>query len=532
MNSKENYVHEFFRVLFANRQIVKRVFLLFALTALLLPLLLKQTFEINAEVIVQSKKLSQSDSNSSLSQESDKFVPPTLSDMETESNILRSPTLIRETITQLRDEGRYNIPPSLLNRFVLTPLREGVIHPLRERVINPLRSWVGLDVDPVRDNPLDALTEDAIKHLKVETLPGSNVVSVNYASPDPALGTLFVQRLLDNYLRNRQDLQSNELPETFYEQKKQHYQTRISDLEQRRLGMLEHIGSADPREEITFRLNAINTEEQALNQYGDRLLQGSQWLAYLKTSLATARSANLRDYAFPYTFTSGNNNEGVSFEDREVKLLGDQLTNQVLTYGNDLSVFQADSEQMLLQREQIGKTRQQFLKVVANRVQEREKDLAVIQGVIEQKTQRIAEYKTRVHQLQQTQSQSRQLDTEIEALHKAFFTYTQRYEESRGERQLNGDQSNARILSAPYEPTEPAFPKPGLIIPFGLLTGLLLAVALVYMREFFDRRFKHPAQLTQQLDLPVLLVLNDQTPTLANPYRRWSLPRLVHWVRN
>lgn len=238
----------------------------------------------------------------------------------------------------------------------------------------------------------------------------------------------------------------------------------------------------------------------------------------------------MRDFAFPFTFTQTVDN--VAFEDREIKQLGEQLTTQVLTYVSDLAVFQPGSEQMLLQREQIAKTRQQFLKIVANRIQEREKDLAVVQNVIAQKTQRIADYKSRVHQLQETQSKARQLDTEIDALHKAFFTYTQRYEEARGERLLSGDVSNARILSAPYEPAEPAFPKPMLIIPFGMLTGLLLGIALVYVREFFDHRFKHPAQITQQLGLPVLLVINDQTPETHNPHKGWSLPRLVHWVRN
>lgn len=77
------------------------------------------------------------------------------------------------------------------------------------------------------------------------------------------------------------------------------YQVRMDDLESKRLGMLEGIGSSDPKEEITFRLNAINTEEQALNQYRDRLLQSQQWLEYLKTSLAAASNANMRDFAFP-----------------------------------------------------------------------------------------------------------------------------------------------------------------------------------------------------------------------------------------
>ncbi|MBF8745242.1 GumC family protein [Pseudomonas putida] len=519
---KENYVHEFFRIFFANRQLVKRVFLVFAVIAVLLPLLLKQSYDVTAEVIVQSKKLSQSDTSSALAQEADQFIPPSLADMETESNILRSPTLIRETINQLRKEGHYQTEPGLLQRTLFTPLHNAVVAPV-ERLF-------ASKPEESRDTELDVLTEQAVKNLTVETLPGSNVISVVYSAEDPKLGTLFVARLLDNFLKNRQDLQSNELPEAFYEQKKLHYQARLGDLESQRLGLLTAIGSSDPKEEITFRLNAINTEEQALNLQRDRQLQNSQWLDYLQTNLAAASKAKMLDYAFPYTFTTTVDN--VAFEDREIKQLGEQLTTQTARYNADLTVFQPGSEQMLMAREQIAKLRGQFLKIVGNRIRERQQDLAVTQQVIDQKTQRIAEYKDRIHQLRETQSKTRQLDTEIEALHKAFSTYAQRYEESRGQGLLDGSQSNARILSAPYEPTAAAFPKPGLIIPFGLVTGLLLAIAIVYVREFFDRRFKHPAQITHQLDLPVLLVINDQTPALPNPHKAWTLPRLVHWVRN
>jgi uncharacterized protein involved in exopolysaccharide biosynthesis len=172
------------------------------------------------------------------------------------------------------------------------------------------------------------------------------------------------------------------------------------------------------------------------------------------------------------------------------------------------------------------------LKIVSNRIQERTSDLATIGSVIDQKTARIAEFKNRIHQLQETQSKLRQMDTEIDALHAAFSTYAQRFAESSTARALDNDLSNARVLSPPFEPTEAAFPKPMLIIPFGLFTGLLLAIALVYVREFFDHRFKHPAQITHELGLPVLLVINDQNTLPNNPHRNWSVPALVHWVRN
>ncbi len=506
---KENYVHEFFRIFFANRQLVKRVFLIFAVIALILPLVLKQSFDITAEVIVQSKKLSQSDTSSSLAQQADQFIPPSLADMETESNILRSPTLIRQTIGQLRQEGQYPVEPGLLRR--------GLIDPLRHAVIEPLQRALGKNVADERDTQLDDLTDQAVKDLKVETLPGSNVIS-------------FVARLLDNFLKNRQDLQSNELPETFYEQKKLHYQARLDDLEGQRLGLLTAVASSDPKEEITFRLNAINTEEQALNLQRDRQLENQQWLDYLQTALASASKAKMADYAFPYTFTTTVDN--IAFEDREIKQLGEQLTTQLARYNGDATVFQPGAEQMVIARQQIAQLRAQFLKIVENRIRERQQDLAVTQQVIDQKTQRIADYKQRITELRETQSKTRQLDTEIDALHKAFSTYAQRYEESRGQGLLDGSQSNARILSAPYEPANASFPKPGLIIPFGLVTGLLLAIALVYVKEFFDHRFKHPAQIGQALNLPVLLVINDQNPAQPNPHKGWSLPRLLHWVRH
>jgi uncharacterized protein involved in exopolysaccharide biosynthesis len=530
MNPKENYLHEFFRIFFANKQLVKRVFLVFAVIALVLPLMLKQSFDITAQVIVQSKKLSQGDATTSLTVDNATFIPPSLADMETESNILRSPALIRQTISELRDKGEYTPAPGVFNTLVLQPIKRFITSPLREYVINPVKSALGMETDPVRDTTLDALTQEAIDKLKIETLPGSNVISIIYSFGDPHQGTQFVATLLQNYLASRQELQSIDLPQTFYETKKHQYQVRLDGLEGTRLALLEGVGSSDPKEEITFRLNAINTEEQALNLYQDRRLQSQRWLDYLKTSLAAASNNKLNDYTFPYTFTTTVDN--VAFEDREIKQMGEALTNQVSRYMNDLAIFQPSSEPMLLTREQITRTRQQFLKVVSNRIQERTNDLAIVSSVIDQKTARIAEFKNRIHQLQETQSKLRQMDTEIDALHAAFSTYAQRFAESSTARSLDNDLSNARVLSPPYEPTEAAFPKPFLIIPFGLFTGLLLAIALVYVREFFDHRFKAPAQITHELGLPVLLVINDQNVEPINPHKNWSVPSLVHWVRN
>lgn len=529
MSKIENYLHEFLLVFFVNRRLIKRVFLSFAVVALLLPLVVKQSYEITAEVIVQSKKLSQTDANTILTPDSAKFIPPSLADMETESNILRSPTMVRQTIDQLRSEGQFGDAQGLLSKLVGTPIKEWVIKPWRDQVANPFRELLGMDIPVERDTVLDSLTDQALKDLDIGTLPGSNVISVVYSSADAAQGTRFVERLLANYLKNRQDLQSNELPQSFYEQKKAHYQQRLDDLESQRQALLASAQAADPKEEITFRLNAISTEEQSLNTYRDQALESQRRLDYLQKNLKLARGSQLTDYSFPFAFA--NTVDNAAYDDREIKQLVEQLASLVTQYGTTADSYLAESVPMQQQRQQITRARAQFLKVIENRVRERASELQITQSVIAQKSERIAQYKARVRELQEVLSKLRQLDTEIEALHKAFFTYTQRYEESRGDSLINGELSNARVLSYPYEPSEPAFPKPSLIIPLGLLTGLLLAIALGYVYEFFDHRFKHPAQVTEHLNLPVLMVINAVEKPQTNPYPRWSWRWVWHWAK-
>jgi len=530
MNKIENYLHEFLLVFFVNRRLIKRVFLGFALITVLLPLVLKPTFEITAEVIVQSKKLSQTDAdNAVLTTDPDKFIPPSLADMETESNILRSPTLLRETIGQLIDEGVLTGNPSLLSRLIFIPIKDWVITPLKNHVLNPVKSMLGFEIEPPRDAEIDAFTAEALKNLEIGTLPGSNVISVVYKSPNAAQGTRLVERLLKNYLISRQDLQSSDLPESFYEQKNLQYQVRLDKLEGQRQELLGAAQASDPKEEITFRLNAINTEEQSLNGYRDQALENKQLLDYLKTQLAVVRKNRMTNYTFPFAFA--NTVDNVSYEDREIKQLGEKLAELVTEYGNTADTYQADSVPMRKLRDQITRARAQFLQVVQNRIQERTNDLQITQSVIDQKVARIDDYKSRVRDLQQVLSKLRQLDTQIDALHKAFFTYTQRYEESRGERLINGELSNARVLSQPYEPSEAAFPKPMLIITLGLLTGLLLAIALGYVYEFFDHRFKHPAQISDHLNLPVLMVIDTTEKPQANPYPRWTWRWAWYWAK-
>ncbi|PXF32861.1 hypothetical protein WH50_02200 [Pokkaliibacter plantistimulans] len=520
MNTSENHLHEFLRIFFANKRLIKRTFIYMAVLVLILPAFIKESYDISAQVVVQSKKLSQADASTSLNADTDKFVPPTLADMETESTMLRSPGLMRKTIEQMLQEGYFAPEDSLLNTWVKQPLKN--------YVITPLKTLIGSNAEK-RDTRVENLTEMMLNSLNVVTLPGSNVVSVTYSSSDPTLAVDLVNRLLDNYMSIRQEMQSAEMPSAFYEQKRSQYQKQLQHLQQQRLDLLRDYNVSDPAVEISFNLQAINSEEQALSGLNDRLLESQHWLSYLQKNLDAMKKADLTQAAFPYTFSSTQN--GLTYDDAEIRQLTTLLTTQINEYGDTTATFKSGSLPVKQQSDQIQRTRNQLLKVIANRIDERQNDIRVMQDVVTQKTSRVASYKERIHKLQDVQTQLDRLTTDLNALQTVYAAYTQRFEESRTQQVLDDQNaSNAKILSRPFIPTQPSTPGALKVIISGLIAAAFLSLALGYIREFFDHRFKHPAQVQGKLQLPVLLVINDQTPAEVNPHKRGSIKWLRYWT--
>ncbi len=233
-------------------------------------------------------------------------------------------------------------------------------------------------------------------------------------------------------------------------------------------------------------------------------------------SSAAANSSRFNDYTFPFTFTTTVDN--IAFEDREIRQLGEQLTSQVSRYMNDLAIFQPGSELMLPAREQIVRTRQQFLKVANNRIQERTTDLGRRQlgDQPEDRTHRRlqAAYPSIAGNPEQAAADGhRDQRPACGVLHLCPAVRRSQHRAFAGQRPVQRPGPEPAVRT-----NRPGLSQAGmLIIAFGMFSGLLLAIALVYVREFFDHRFKHPAQITQQLDVLVLLVINEQSPDSGQP---------------
>lgn len=513
----ENYLHEFLRIFFANRRLITRVFLSFALVTCLVAFFGPKNYDVAAEVIVLSKKLTQADASTGvLNQESTKFIPPSIADMETESNVLRSSALLREVAQSLHERGEFPLVEGWFSRSVLGPVRQAIMPSLTTWVIDPVRDALGLEPEQKVDRTVEKLAIEAADAMTVETLPGSNIISVVYRDPDPERAKLFVDALLERYLQKRAELQSNQLPVEFYNEKRNQYRTRLSELEDNRLALLREVEATEPSVEIASILETVRQEQRLLNELRDQRLEQASWLAYLREHLAKARRSEAQAFSFPYSFT--DTASGVAYEDREIRQLGENLAELTIRYGNEAATFRGDSRRMQQLQEQIGRARAQFIAVVENRIGERARAVAVVDRLVKQKDERIQALRGRIDSLQAVLPSVRQLDTEIDSLHVAFTAYTQRFEEhSSGQAFNEQEMSNTRVLSWPVVPDSPAFPKPLHVLLIGFLSGLLLSIATGYLREFFDHSFKHPHQVREKLGLPVLMTIDEQVVKAGPP---------------
>lgn len=522
-SQKTNFIREVLTLFFSNFRLASQVMLAVLAIALLAPLIIGKSYTVTGEIIVLSKKLDQGFRGEIGASSGPRYMPVTLTDMETENSILRSMPVIQDAVGDLYDQGKL--------RIQYNPLKAYIINPLKDNVIRPLKNMISDDpVDP-RLELINELSAYVLDDLEIATLPGSNVITVNYTNDDPEMARAVVNGLMDSYMEKRRKVMVSQAPQEFFLKKKNSFQKLVRDLEQKRVDLLNNYGVVSPKDETGVALRDLEEERKALNSLKEDKQKSEQWLQYLKTESASLAKADIVQTSLAFSFNGAGASEEFYYVDTEMKQQVEKIAELVVEYNDARFTFKPDSPKVDQLISQLREQKRRLETLVKNRIKEREQALRILNDTIATKTAHMEELDKRLARLKQASAEESALLTELNAANDAYFRYAQQYEEYRSEQASNTeDLENVRILSHPVFPLEPSTPKPMLVWVLGAIAAVMGGVVTALVSAYFGRTFITPDQAQAALGIPVIAVFDDRDAEADLP-TQWSPSGIWQWLK-
>lgn len=514
---------------FSRIEMVRRLFLVMAVLTLAITALLPTTYTTTGEIIVLATELYQNDKGTPGGELSQRYLPVTLKDLETEATILRSIPLLTQTITTLYNEGELFIEPSPMDLLIKQPLQIHFIQPTKEFIKSTILKSSKPNADSEKQNPeIVELTKMVLDSLEIVPLPGSNVIVINFLTKNMEMGRIFVDRLMNEYLALRNSLMTGATDDDLFLQKKRLYQNRLTELSKKKTKLFSDNEIHNPKEELSIILQTINKETAEYTQLSESLIKAKSWQKYYEASIAKLAFARLDNMTIPSYFFGG----ATSFPkpdtemQRQIELLNalrSQYDVAILTYAPDTPQVQQLTDQLLLAKDRIVAT-------LKSRQKELQQENYVLDVTITQKQNRIDTYKKRASILTEVILQETGIDTELGVVTNALSNYSRQFEEIQSEKLLNREQwRNVKVLSYAPVPLEPSSPKKKVVVIIGLISSAITAIVLGFVSEIFDQRFHTPNQLAAELDLPVIAVVDAHQEKKRIPFSLHPL-RFIRWL--
>ena len=355
---------------------------------------------------------------------------------------------------------------------------------------------------------MERATRIFIGSLKVEAIPKSNVVKVQFRHPDPALAAQTVNTLLDSYKAKRLEVFSGP-KSSFLDEQMEYYRSQLREAEQKYENFRQKYGvySLDQQRSLLLsQRNAIDTESKATQN---------------RVEEARKRLASLQDQQkrISEMVPLGTDSERVAVvDDARSRLLALQLKEQEL-----LSKYRDESQLVKNVREE-KKVVEDFLARAQNDRTTRTRSgknpvfeqlqLEIVRTTAEQNAQmaKLAVIEQQTAQIDQDlraldlrDKELQQIEREIKNTRTNFETYQSRAEEARISDQMDQQKMvNISVIEGARTPMHPVLPKKSLNLALAIVFGAAAGIGLAFLVEYLRSGFLTPESAGRSLGVRVL----------------------------
>jgi len=372
----------------------------------------------------------------------------------------------------------------------------------------------------------------------------SNTIDVHFEAKSPRSAQEVLTALVDIYLEEHIAVHKTPGSFEFFTRQSSLARDNLTELEQRLQSVGKGTSMALIDEELKITLGRVSSLQEQIDR--DQ--------ASLAASRARAQKLSETLMALPETVVTTTT---TGFPNQAADRMTERLYELELREQNLLSNYDQQSRQVQDVRRQIEEARAILQKEQRIRTQtttgmnnaQQQTEIALLQEQakisaldtqVTHLRHGLTQAQTQLRSLNETATEMKRLNREIEMHEGNYRKYTENLEQARIDQALMvGRMSNITILQPATLPIMPVRPRKGLQLLLGLLLGTFGAVALAFACEYLDHTIKTPQEVEERLGLPVLAYVprtsenticpNGPENGLSRSYARTSGPASEKW---
>ena len=350
------------------------------------------------------------------------------------------------------------------------------------------------------------------KKLKVEVVKKSNLIAVNYESPDPDLAARVLTTLANLYLEKHVAVHRPPGAFDFFQQETQQYRKGLADAEER-LVDYTHGGtvvSAQLEKEVA--LQKVAEFDGTLRQTEAAIAETEQRIGILQkqaVSIPTRMVTQIRN-ADDATLLSQLRSSLLMLELKRTELLEKFEPTYRPVQEVEAEIAQTRDALTAAEKSQLREEttdRDPTYEWVREELAKAKADLAGLQARAKATAVTVRSYQQNARSLEQKEIVQNDLIRTVKATEENYLLYLRKEEEAR----ISDALDHRRILNVAIAEaaTVPSLPSNGrsLTVLVGLLLAILTSVGLAFGSEYLDPTFRTPDEVRSFLNIPVLATM-------------------------
>ncbi|MBF0552995.1 MAG: SH3 domain-containing protein [Nitrospirae bacterium] len=465
----EDYKRALLTTFFVQKRIIYLATAVIFLSAVLVSFLWPKTYAAYGSILVKGKKSDKSPN--AIEKEEIRPNPVSKEDLNSESEILVSPDVIRSTIVQMRDKNQYKQSRSIVST-----------------VIALLKSAKGTGKEK-------AIQESEIykikKSITTEIIPSTNVIKITLNDNDPQYAVLLLDTLMSQFLVYRSQIYNPEAARTFFIDQVTDSRKSIEGKEDQLLDLSKEGIGVMPVKEIENNLSLKKDLEQDLHYLKQNAMEKKRMIEYIDNALKS-KEINY------FSFIEGN---------EAITNLSKNLQELVADGGPIVTRYNKDTEKVNLFNEQVNNMYNSLKREVQGYVNNIKRQLETINDKIDSVERRIDKIQAEDVKLEKTLIDQERLKRDIDIYKVSYDIFSKRKEESSVSSSAAAGNFLISIMGKAFPSSGPIFPIPGLLIPIGLIAGAMTGMSLGFLKEYMDQTFKSPEDVVKYAQIPVLIFI-------------------------